>query len=101
MMLDLWLTPWRATLSMTAAALETMIAAQKGMSMLNPSGMMEPLTENKLRDAFHIAADVNLRRWEDTAGALQNLPTWYHDMNAMPGNMLTDWFDAARRGTVV
>lgn len=99
-MLDLWLTPWRTALSVTASTLETMLAAQKGMSMMNPSSLMEPMTENKLRDAFHSAADVNLRRWEDTAGALQNLPSWYHHMHAMPGNTLTDWFDAARRGGV-
>ncbi|KCZ55697.1 hypothetical protein HY29_11265 [Hyphomonas beringensis] len=96
-MFDLWLTPWRATLSLTAATLETMMAAQKSMAMLAPMGTVEPVTENKLRDAFHVAADVNLRRWEDTAGAIQNLPNWYHEMNRMPGNLMTDWFDAARR----
>ena len=89
-MLELWLTPWRAGLSMTAATLETLIATQKSMSVMAPKGMATPMTEDKLRDAFQIAADVNLRRWEDTAGAL-------HDLHALPGNMVTDWFDAARR----
>ena len=96
-MLDLWLTPWRASLSLTAATLETLIAAQKSMSMMAPMGVAAPMTEDKLRDAFQIAADVNLRRWEDTAGALQNLTNWLHDMHAMPGNLVTDWFDSARR----
>ncbi|WP_370172196.1 MULTISPECIES: hypothetical protein [Hyphomonas] len=98
-MLDFWLTPWRAGLSMTAATLETMIAAQKSASILAPKGVATPMTEDTLRDAFQIAADVNLRRWEDTAGALQRLPNWMHELHAMPGNMVTDWFDAARRGT--
>jgi hypothetical protein len=97
-MLDLWLTPWRASLSMTAATLETVIATQKHISVMVPKGTPTGSTEDKLRDAFQIAADVNLRRWEDTAGALQNLPNWLHDLHAMPGNMFTDWFDAARRG---
>lgn len=97
-MLQLWLTPWRTALSITAATLETMIATQKSMARLGPAGMLEPMTESKLRDAFHVAADVNLRRWEDTAGALQSLPNWYHEMHALPGNLLTDWFDAAQRG---
>ena len=96
-MLELWLTPWRAGLSMTAATLETLIATQKSMSVMAPKGIATPMTEDKLRDAFQIAADVNLRRWEDTAGALQNLPNWLHDLHALPGNMVTDWFDAARR----
>ena len=96
-MLDLWLTPWRASLSLTAATLETLIAAQKSMSIMAPMGVAAPMTEDTLRDAFQIAADVNLRRWEDTAGALQNLPNWLHDMHAMPGNLVTDWFDSARR----
>ena len=100
-MLELWLTPWRATLSITAATLETMIATQKSMAIFAPMGTFEPVTENKLRDAFHIAADVNLRRWEDTAGALQNLPDWYHEAHRTPGNLMTDWFDAARRGQAI
>ncbi|MEQ3649272.1 hypothetical protein [Hyphomonas sp.] len=98
-MLDLWLTPWRASLSLTAATLETLIAAQKSMSIMAPMGVAAPMTEDTLRDAFQIAADVNLRRWEDTAGALQNLPNWLHDMHAMPGNLVTDWFDSARRSS--
>ncbi|MEE2920974.1 MAG: hypothetical protein VYC38_04355 [Pseudomonadota bacterium] len=97
-MLDFWLTPWRASLTMTAATLETLIAAQKSVSILAPMGVASPMTEDKLRDAFQIAADVNLRRWEDTAGALQRLPNWLHEMHAMPGNVVTDWFDATRRG---
>ncbi len=99
-MLNLWMTPWRTALSMTAATLETMLAAQKSLASMGPAGLLEPITEDKLRDAFHITADVNLRRWEDTAGALQNLPNWYHEMHAMPGNLMTDWFDTARRGTL-
>ena len=98
-MLDLWLTPWHASLSLTAATLETLIAAQKSMSIMAPMGVAAPMTEDTLRDAFQIAADVNLRRWEDTAGALQNLPNWLHDMHAMPGNLVTDWFDSARRSS--
>ena len=56
-MLDFWLTPWRASLSMTAATLETLIAAQKSVSILAPMGVASPMTEDKLRDAFQIAAD--------------------------------------------
>ncbi len=97
-MLDLWLTPWRTGLSMTASALENMIAAQKRLAAMTTQGMAPPMTGEKLREAFQTAADANLRRWEDTAGALQNLPKWMHDMHAMPGNLATDLFDQARRG---
>ena len=47
-MLELWLTPWRAGLSMTAATLETLIATQKSMSVMAPKGMATPMTEDKL-----------------------------------------------------
>ncbi len=98
-MTNLWMTPWRTALSMTAAALETSLMMQKSLSGMSPLSSNQATNENKMRDAFHAAADVNLRRWGDTAEMLQNLPSWYRDMGSMPGNVMTDWFDAARRGT--
>ena len=92
-----WLTPWRATLSMTAALLETTLVMQKSIAGLTGIGGFEQLDENRLRDAFHAAADVNLRRWGDTAEMLQSLPNWYHEMGRLPGDLMTDWFDAAQR----
>ena len=98
-MFDLWLTSWRASLTFTAASLETLIAAQKSLASFGEGDPSAPFDENKIRDVFHLAADLNLRRWEDTAGALNNLPDWYHQMNRLPGDVLTDLFDAARRNT--
>ena len=96
-MMEYWLTPWRATLSMTAAALETTLVMQKSLAGLTGISGFEAMDENRLRDAFHAAADVNLRRWGDTAEMLQNLPAWYRDLGRMPGDLMTDWFDAHHR----
>ena len=97
--MEFWLTPWRATLTVAAATLETALVMQKSMAGLVGIGGIDSMDENRLRDAFHAAADVNLRRWGDTAEMLQNLPSWYHDMGRMPGDIMTDWFDAAHRGS--
>ncbi|MEZ5947194.1 MAG: hypothetical protein R3C04_10160 [Hyphomonas sp.] len=96
--MDLWMAPWRTALTITAATLETTLVMQKSMMGVAGFGGTEPLNENRLRDAFHAAADVNLRRWGDTAEMIQSLPSWMHDFTSMPGDVLTDWFDAARRG---
>ena len=96
-MMEYWLAPWRASLSMTAAALETAIVVQKSFIGLTGIGGLDTLDENRLRDAFHAAADVNLRRWGDTAEMVQSLPNWFLDMGRMPGDVMTDWFDTAHR----
>jgi len=96
-MMEYWMAPWRATLSMTAAALETTLVMQKSLAGLTGIGGFETMDENRLRDAFHAAADVNLRRWGDTAEMLQSLPAWYRDLGRMPGDLMTDWFDAHHR----
>ena len=31
------------------------------------------------------------------AEMLQNLPGWYRDLGRMPGDLMTDWFDAHHR----
>lgn len=97
-MMDYWLTPWRASLTLTAAALETTLVMQKSLASVAGFGSTDQLDANRLREAFHAAADVNLRRWGDTAEMIQNLPTWMRDMTSMPGDLMTDWFDLARRG---
>ena len=96
-LMEYWLMPWRATLSVAAATLETTLVMQKSLAGLTGMSGFEPLDENRLRDAFHSAADVNLRRWGDTAEMLQNLPSWYRDLGRMPGDLMTDWFDAHHR----
>ena len=98
LMTNFWLSQWRASLALTAAALETSLAAQKTFADFAQSGRIGKFDENRMRDAFHSAADQNLRRWEDAAGALQNLPEWYRDLTRVPGGMMTDMFDKARRG---
>ena len=95
--MEYWLTPWRAALSMTAAALESTLVMQKSLAGLSGLGAMDGMDENRLRDAFHAAADVNLRRWGDTAELLQRMPAWYHEMGRLPGDLMTDWFDARQR----
>ena len=95
--MDYWLTPWRTALTITAATLETSLVIQKSLAGIAGFGGTDTFDENRLRDAFHAAADVNLRRWGDTAEMIQSLPGWLHDFTNMPGDVLTDWFDAARR----
>ena len=95
--MEYWLTPWRASVAIAAATLETTLVVQKSLAGLVGIGGFEPMSENRLRDAFHAAADVNLRRWGDTAELLQNLPAWYRDLGRLPGDVMTDWFDAHHR----
>ncbi|MGH1421404.1 MAG: hypothetical protein ACRBEQ_06270 [Hyphomonas sp.] len=93
-MIDQMLAPWRSSLSLTAAALETMLVAQK--NMLGAGGMMS-MDENRMREMFHSAADANLRRWGEVAENLSNVPDVYHQMSRVPGSVLTDFFDKAQR----
>lgn len=99
-MLDFWLAPWRASLALTSAALDTMLAMQKSVlsfSSITLSDGFDGADENYLRQAFQLAADANVRRWADAAGVLQAMPDWYHEVTAAPGALLTDMFDKARR----
>jgi hypothetical protein len=97
-MMDLWLAPWRASLALTASTLEMMLTAQKSLAGVQGVPEFQPMDEARMREAFHSAADANLRRWGDTADAINNLPDWYRDLSRVPGGVMTDWFDAARRG---
>lgn len=96
-MMDLWLAPWRASLSLTASMLEMMLKAQKGIASAQSMTSFQPMDEARMREAFHEAADANLRRWGDTADAVNKLPDWYRDLSRVPGGVMTDWFDAAHR----
>ena len=96
-MMDLWLAPWRASLSLTATTLEMMLTAQKSIAGARAVPDFQPMDEIKMREAFHKAADSNLRRWGDTADAINKLPDWYRDLSRVPGGVMTDWFDKARR----
>ena len=51
--MEYWLMPWRATLSVAAATLETTLVMQKSLAGLTGMSGFEPLDENRLRDAFH------------------------------------------------
>lgn len=99
-MFDLWLAPWRASLAMTSASLDTMLTFQKSMmsfSAITLSDGFDGTDENYMREAFQLAADANVRRWADTANVLQAMPDWYHQVANGPGAALTDMFDTARR----
>lgn len=96
-MINQMLAPWRSSLSLTTAALETMLAAQKNMLGASASMNMARMDENRMREMFHSAADANLRRWEKVAENLSNVPDVYHQMSRVPGSMLTDFFDKAQR----
>lgn len=96
---------WRAYLAFTSNMLETSLAVQKAAinsaQAKMPSGIpsFSLPDETQIRDSFHKAAGDNLQRWGDTADILKTLPDWYKDMAKAPGTYLTDWFDAARRGS--
>lgn len=99
-MFDLWLAPWRASLAMTSASLDTLLSFQKSMMSLSSITLadgFDATDENYMREAFQLAADANVRRWADTAGVLQAMPDWYRDVTNGPGSALTDMFDSARR----
>jgi len=96
-MMDLWLAPWRASLSLSASMLELMLKAQKSIASGQGMASFQPMDEARMREAFHEAAGANLRRWGDTADAVNKLPDWYRDLSRVPGGVMTDWFDAARR----
>lgn len=99
-MFDFWIAPWRASLAMTSASLDTMLAVQKSMmsfASIDLSNGFDGTDETYLREAFQLAADANVRRWSDMAGMLQAMPDWYQQMATTPGTMLTDMFDKARR----
>lgn len=99
-MFDLWMTPWRTGLAMTSASLEAFLALQKGLLRLSSITLADGFDgqdEDHLRQAFQMAADANVRRWADTAGIVQGLPDWYHEVANGPGSALTDMFDRLRR----
>ncbi|ABI77073.1 hypothetical protein HNE_2993 [Hyphomonas neptunium ATCC 15444] len=99
-MFDFWLAPWRASLALTSASLDTMLTMQKSMMSLSSITLddgFDGADENLMRQAFQLTADANVRRWADTAGVLQAMPDWYHQVANGPGAALTDMFDKARR----
>ena len=99
-MFDLWLAPWRASLALTSASLDSMLTMQKSMmsfSAITLADGFDGTDENYLREAFQLTADANVRRWSDTADMLQAMPDWYHRAASAPGSALTDMFDRARR----
>lgn len=99
-MFDFWLAPWRASLALTSASLDTMLTMQKSMMSLSAITLddgFDGADENLMRQAFQLTADANVRRWADTAGVLQAMPDWYHQVANGPGAALTDMFDKARR----
>lgn len=99
-MLDFWLAPWRASLALTSASLDTVLAMQKSMmsfSAITLADGFDGTDETYMRQAFQLAADANVRRWSDAAGVLQAMPDWYHEVTSAPGAALTDMFDKARR----
>lgn len=99
-MFDFWLAPWRTSLALTSASLDTMLSMQKSMMSLSSITLadgFDSADENYMRQAFQMTADANVRRWADTAGVLQAMPDWYHQVANGPGAALTDMFDKARR----
>lgn len=96
-MFDMMFSPWRSSLTMTTAALEAMLTAQKKMLGAGNFTNMASMDETRMREMFHSAAGANLSRWEKVAENLSNVPDVYHDMTRLPGSMLTDFFDKAQR----
>ena len=99
-MFDFWMAPWRASLALTSASLDTMLTLQKSMMNLSAITLddgFDSADENYMRQAFQLTADANVRRWADTADMLQAMPNWYQKVTNGPGSALTDMFDKARR----
>ena len=60
------------------------------------------LDEEQMREAFQIAADLNLNAWTQAANILSALPSWATWHTRVPGRIFTDMFHAmqtANRGS--
>lgn len=55
-------------------------------------------SEAKMREAFQIAADINLNAWTQAANLLAALPRWAHWPTEIPGRVATDMFHEMRNG---
>ncbi|MEO1476430.1 MAG: hypothetical protein AAFS13_08610 [Pseudomonadota bacterium] len=52
------------------------------------------LNEEQMREAFQIAADLNLNAWTQAANVLSAMPKWAKWPNEVPGRVFTDMFHA-------
>ena len=99
-MMDFWLNSWRNYTTITAASLQALLNMQKGVmsfSQITLSDGFDDKDGNFMREAFHRAADANVRRWADTADLLKGMPSWVQTMHTLPSSTLTDLFDKAQR----
>ncbi len=55
--------------------------------------------EARMREAFQVAADINLNAWTQAAGMLAALPRWAHWPTEIPGRVATDLFHQMRTGS--
>lgn len=56
--------------------------------------------EEVMREHFHKLADANLGAWEQAADMLKALPAWANWPVRVPGSVMTDMFDRARRAGI-
>lgn len=96
-MMKYWLSSWQTSLDMASSVLENVLIAQRSMIAFSAFNPLQPWDENRVRDAFQVAADVNLRQWEGAANVLQKRPNWLMEMERLPGTFATDFFDKQRR----
>ncbi len=112
---DLLFNPFKFYMTATAAMIDMSRAVQDAMvRQVESAAREEPVaftwsklnlpmpdlaanhSEERMREAFHYAADLNLRAWENAANLLAALPAWSRNFYKTPGTALTDWFDQAR-----
>ncbi|MEM7660626.1 MAG: hypothetical protein AAF292_00150 [Pseudomonadota bacterium] len=56
------------------------------------------LDEEQMREAFQIAADLNLNAWTQAATILSAMPNWATWHAKVPGRIVTDMFHAMQTG---
>ncbi len=66
-------------------------------SMFPDTPISSDALEERLRESFQIAADINLNTWTHIANIISALPDWAHWPTEVPGRAMTDMFDEVRR----
>lgn len=90
---ELWTASFAAWTDLSRSASEAWLETVMSMHPDSEKTTSEDLT----RDVFRKLADLNLQHWENTAKVLEAMPSWMRWPQTVPGGVLTDWFDQARR----
>ncbi|MEM9668032.1 MAG: hypothetical protein AAF950_03830 [Pseudomonadota bacterium] len=83
-------TQWLQAMTGFVAQMPGMVT-WKTIDVPVPTGKLA-LNEEQMREAFQMAADLNLSAWTQAANVLSAMPRWAHWPNEVPGRLFTDMF---------